>query len=449
MQGGIMKKINISIIIPVYNIEKYLKCCLNSILEQTFQEFEVICVDDGSTDHSLEILEEYKKKDKRIRIFTQENKYAGVARNNGLKHAKGEYVLFLDADDFLEKDTLRLLFSTAEKATADIVVFGHYRYDTKDACVMKSDYVLKKLEWFGDGIKRAEEIAPYIFDFSEPCAWNKFYRISFIRKSGIEFMSLKSTNDLFFSYMTLVQAERICVCKKQLLYYRINNSKSLQGSSGMSSMDFFLAINELKNRLFDCHALKKFETSFYNMALGTCYYNFCRHKGKKEFKQFYDVIHGYMLQDLQMDGYIPNEYTDKYIYYEMHKVMNLNYDDYMDFENAEKQISHPYYYFPFWILPKNKNVVIYGAGNVGKSYYFQLSRMKYCMNLKITDSAYETIQNADICSIETAFTSDIDYVIIAVADIKIKKIIEKKLKGLGDRFIMLWQETMKQEWRNV
>ena len=108
MQGEIMKKINISIIIPVYNIEKYLKCCLNSILEQTFQEFEVICVDDGSTDHSLEILEEYKKKDKRIRIFTQENKYAGVARNNGLKHAKGEYVLFLDADDFLEKDTLRL-----------------------------------------------------------------------------------------------------------------------------------------------------------------------------------------------------------------------------------------------------------------------------------------------------------------------------------------------------
>lgn len=449
MQGE-MEEVKISIIIAVYNTEKYLKQCLDSLLEQTFCEFEIICIDDGSTDSSLMILEKYKKQDRRIQIYTQDHQYAGVARNNGLTHAKGKYTLFLDADDFLEKDSLQVLFHTAKKAETDIMVFGHYRYDTESACVVESDYILEKLDWFGNGIKKAEEIAPYIFNFSEPCAWNKLYRTRFIKESGIEFMPLKRTNDLFFSYMSLARAERICVCKKQLLYYRINNSKSLQGSSEIFSTDFLYAVSELKNKLMDVHMFKKFEASFYNMAVDTCYYNFCCHKGKDRFKELYDTIRKYMLQEIRIEDYIPNQYTDRYVCYEMHKVMNLNYEDYIEFEKAEKQISQRYYYyFPFWILPKNKNVVIYGAGNVGKSYFFQLSKMKYCQHLKMTDSSYETIYNADVCSIETAFSGKVDYVIITVLDVQVKEEIEKKLRTLGDGFKILWEEAVRQKWGNI
>ena len=92
--------IKVSVIIPVYNAEKYLEKCLDSLLKQTFTDMEVICVDDGSTDASLEILKRFQEKDRRIHVLTQENQYAGTARNNGMKIAQGEYLLFLDSVDF-------------------------------------------------------------------------------------------------------------------------------------------------------------------------------------------------------------------------------------------------------------------------------------------------------------------------------------------------------------
>ena len=107
--------VKVSVILPVYNVEKYLKECLDSILNQTLQEIEVICVDDGSTDRSLEILREYEKKDKRVIVLTQENKGAGAARNKGLAIAKGEYLSFLDSDDFLLPECWKKLIEGALK----------------------------------------------------------------------------------------------------------------------------------------------------------------------------------------------------------------------------------------------------------------------------------------------------------------------------------------------
>ena len=442
------KVTKISIIIAVYNAEKYIKECLDSLLSQTLPDFEVICVDDGSTDNSLAIVSEYKRHDQRIQIYTQTNQYAGVARNNGLKYAQGTYSLFLDADDFLMENSLQVLFDSAQKTEADIVVFGHYLYDTEQKCVLSSDYVLEKLEWFKDGVKNPQEIAPYIFNFSEPCAWNKLYRTKFIKKSGICFMSLKSTNDLFFSYMTLALAERICISRNQLIYYRVNNSKSLQGDNSQISTDFFSALDELKNKLCELDLFESFKTSYYNLVINSCYFHFCKYKGKGMFRQFYDVVSQYMTQESQIEGYIPNEYTDRYVYYQMHKVMNLNYDEYIKFEQEEIRISHPYYYFPFWILPHNKKVVIYGAGNVGKSYYFQLSRMGYCKRLRMTDTNYATMRNVDVCPIKSALQDDVDYVIIAVENSKVKERIESSLLELEYSFKLLWSEAMKRRGGN-
>ena len=92
----------ISVIVPVYNVEQYLRICLDSILAQTFQDFEIICINDGSTDNSLKILEEYKQLDDRLVILTQTQSGAAIARNNGIKQAKGEYIQFLDSDDYVE-----------------------------------------------------------------------------------------------------------------------------------------------------------------------------------------------------------------------------------------------------------------------------------------------------------------------------------------------------------
>lgn len=119
----------ISIVIPVYNVEKYLRKCFDSILNQTFQDFEIICVDDGSTDKSLEILQEYKRKDDRFIILQQRHAGAGAARNHGIKLAEGKYIQFLDSDDYFEPNLLEEMYTRAEKSGAEITVCSSRKVD--------------------------------------------------------------------------------------------------------------------------------------------------------------------------------------------------------------------------------------------------------------------------------------------------------------------------------
>ena len=113
--------IKISIIIPVYNCEKYLEECLDSVLRQTLKEYEIICVDDGSTDCTIDILKKYAEQDFRIKVLHQKNQGAGVARNLGLKHAEGEYIAFLDSDDYyLDTDALMCMYEICKKNDVDV-----------------------------------------------------------------------------------------------------------------------------------------------------------------------------------------------------------------------------------------------------------------------------------------------------------------------------------------
>lgn len=113
-----------SIIIPVYNVEKYLKKCLLSLLHQTYSDFEVLIIDDGSTDNSIKIINEYTKKDSRFSIYEQVNSGQGSARNNGIRRAKGDYILFLDADDYLALDALRKLSNKISQSSSDVISFN-------------------------------------------------------------------------------------------------------------------------------------------------------------------------------------------------------------------------------------------------------------------------------------------------------------------------------------
>lgn len=129
MELNTINKIKVSVIVPVYNVEKYLKEAMDCIINQTLKEIEIICVDDGSTDSSLDILNKYADKDNRIIILEQENQGAGVARNTGLDIARGEYLSFLDPDDFFELTLLEEFYEKAISCDADIVVCGLNTYD--------------------------------------------------------------------------------------------------------------------------------------------------------------------------------------------------------------------------------------------------------------------------------------------------------------------------------
>ena len=130
----------ISLIVPVFNVEKYVSKCLDSLVAQTLKDIEIICVDDCSTDNSLQIIEKYASKDSRIKILHKENEGVSAARNDGIKMASGDYILFWDGDDFAEKETCEELLHTMEENNVDTVVYGYYRY--KDGAVFETNYPL-------------------------------------------------------------------------------------------------------------------------------------------------------------------------------------------------------------------------------------------------------------------------------------------------------------------
>ena len=128
----------VSFIIPAYNIEDYIGKCLDSILNQTWQDFEIIVVNDGSKDKTGEVLDSYATKDNRIKILHKENEGVSAARNDGIKMASGDYILFWDGDDFAEKETCEELLQTMAENDVDTVVYGYYRY--RDGAVFETNY---------------------------------------------------------------------------------------------------------------------------------------------------------------------------------------------------------------------------------------------------------------------------------------------------------------------
>lgn len=179
----------VSVITPVYNVEAYLRQCLDSVLNQTLRDIEIICVDDGSTDGSAAILEEYAAKDSRIKVVKQENAGAGAARNAGLSVAKGEWLSILDADDEFSPNMLSEMVEAGERNSADVV-----------ACTMVKD---------GD-----------IFQCWRGWAWDKLFRRDFILAQKVEFQNLSVSNDLFFTYCALALSSKTVAVAKNYVFHR-------------------------------------------------------------------------------------------------------------------------------------------------------------------------------------------------------------------------------------
>lgn len=273
IQNKIDYKPKVSVIIPIYNVEEYLRECLDSVINQTLKEIEIICVDDGSTDSSLEILKEYAKRDDRFTIITQENLHAGVARNAGLSVAKGEYIHFLDSDDWIELEMLEKVTKRIAQDDADICVFVTDCYNNKNKEYRPmpwglAEKYIPKTEPFS-----SDDINNYLFNFCQSWPWNKLFKHSFLTKKKLYFQSLARTNDLFFVFMSLVLANRIVTEKSCLLHYRINLPSSLQATNEKTPLDWYYALSTLKKQLEKLGVYNKYKQSFVNLALGSCQTN--------------------------------------------------------------------------------------------------------------------------------------------------------------------------------
>ena len=217
----------VSVIIPVYNVEKYLRQCLDSVINQTLQDIEIICVDDGSTDRSRSILEEYQKRNDRILLLRQQNQYAGVARNNGLKVAKGEYIFFMDGDDFCSNTLLDETIELAEQTKADIVVFDHYRYDERTRKKEHKKDVTESMLPEKCRTFNYQTNPQRIMSIVNPVPWNKIIKRDFLLKWELQFEPLSSTNDITFSALAIACASKIAYLNKPLITYRVNMDNSI------------------------------------------------------------------------------------------------------------------------------------------------------------------------------------------------------------------------------
>ena len=257
----------VSVIIPVYNAERYLPQCLDSVLAQTLEDIEVICVDDGSTDGSVAILKRYAARDSRIRLIRQKNACAGAARNQGLREANGEYLSFLDSDDFFEPTMLEKAIARAREYQTDIVIFNSDQYHMDKKAFVQVPWVMVK-----------EDIPPYMpFTYRQLTgnvflsfvgwAWDKLYRRDFVLAHDLWFQEQRTTNDMLFVFSALVVAKRIAVLDEVLAHQRRGSGDSLSVTREKSWHCFYDALLALRQRLMDEDIYWELEQDFINYSL--------------------------------------------------------------------------------------------------------------------------------------------------------------------------------------
>lgn len=241
--------VKVSIIIPIYNVENHLKKLLQSVLEQTFFDFELIAINDGSTDDSPLILADSAEKDSRIKVINQSNLGVGSARNRGLSLAQGEYIYFADADDFLEKDLLEKVISAADKYDSNLVVFGYKMI--KNEKVFKTRVIRDK--YF---VETNQKFAEFFFKYNESIdmnsLWNKLYRKDFLFQSELRFSDKKIGEDAIFNYETYESINKVLFLDEVLYNYVIHRKGSAMSKfQGEEKIKDKISVVELRQKLLN------------------------------------------------------------------------------------------------------------------------------------------------------------------------------------------------------
>lgn len=219
----------ISVIIPVYNVGQYLDRCISSVVGQSYKNLEIICINDGSTDDSLDICELWKCRDRRIRIIDKTNGGLGPARNDGVRAASGEYLLFVDSDDWIDENCVEILYYRAAECNADVVIFDYYltTYDVK-----RRKYCHKSGRRYFDLMEEVVSLGEYPAMLSRVggTVWNKLQKTEFVRKNGLT-QPDHPFEDIGYVYRLLASAGRIAQVKKELYFYWINREESITNQS--------------------------------------------------------------------------------------------------------------------------------------------------------------------------------------------------------------------------
>lgn len=288
----------LSIVIPVYNVENYIPQCLESILNQSFKDLEVICVNDGSTDNSLSVLQDYKAKDDRIIIIDKKNEGSGIARNAGLSIAKGEYVYYVDGDDWIEDNALEKIIVKADELNTDILIFGGLSY--YEGKGKNGGYSADKLpKKYFNKVFSSKDIKKDIFKFPST-AWTKLYRRDFLIKNNIKFQDIKAGQDQLPFFHSMIKAERIALLPENIYCYRKNRKgavTSVKKKKSFSPIYVFYGVEEM---LKSENLLDEYKNVFVNKYFS---------KATSWLGKFQDDLkHDYYLEYMKLLEHIKSEY---------------------------------------------------------------------------------------------------------------------------------------------
>lgn len=297
----------ISVIIPVYNAEDFLEESLNSVLNQNFKDFEVICVNDGSKDNSLNILNKYQKKDKRIKVISQKNSGDGGARNKGLKNATGDFVYFLDSDDILFPYSLEKMYDNAINNDSDLVLFK-VAWLTEDKPLIYNrpifDFDKKfKKNNFQNFTFNYRDIKYYVMNSGYFPIWAKFYRKRFLDNFPNDLIFSENTafGDVLFHITSLILASKISFVDDFLYQYRLSNPKSLSHDNS-NKMDIFEVIDSVENFLIENNFYDEFKKEFTEFKIHQCLYYIPISNSSEYFNKAYEELSKLNIDDLSLSN---------------------------------------------------------------------------------------------------------------------------------------------------
>lgn len=274
----------VSIIVPVYNVEKYLRKCLDSLINQTLKEIEIICINDGSTDKSLEILEEYKNRDSRIILLNQENSGQSVARNRGIEIAKGEYIGFVDPDDWIDLDYYEKLYNAASTNDTDIAVGGIIRVTG----IKKKKFLNFEKETLTDNANLKFELCD-VPEKSYVC--NKIYKTQKLKEINLKFEEGRIFEDCIFTPQALFFLEKMVTVPNIYYYYLRRGNSTVKQRSEKANADNVYAHKKandfIKEHNIDIssHEPKTYRFKIFGVTIFKI-----RQKGKKKQYALFNII---------------------------------------------------------------------------------------------------------------------------------------------------------------
>lgn len=433
-----MDGVKVSVVIPVYNAEKYLRDTLESVLNQTFRDIEILCVDDGSTDQSLEIMYDYSQKDSRIKILHQEEESAGaaLARNLGLKSARGEYVIFLDADDLFEPDLIEVSYQAAKEKNADAVTFGASFYHSETHTDVYNDAWRINSVFFDNDMIDPADFPTSLFQRFKGGAWVYLFKRNYIVERGISFYPVHVTDDIEFTYMALACANRITAVDRRLVHYRRDAVNNQTSGLNRHPETGWMAFTHFRQTLEGAGLYEHFKVSFVNLMMHTVLDNFLRAMNTYECftRLFYALQKEYLVK---MGAYdIPDEAFDDVRLVDMReRVMHGSPEEFLIFNNYRNNRIHydnPAVCLPMsWAGKGGLRVVLYGAGIWGRKVFSSClgdGQLKIChwVDRDYVKYGYP-VESPDVLK----NVRDFDLIFIAVLSREVCDSIRRWLVGIG------------------